>query len=151
MKKYILFFVLVCISIPSVSSNEDEIDWNSQELNWKTYEEGLEIMDAENKKGILILYADWCPTCQAYSKFFKDKEIVEALDGLVLMKANVDTNNTVKKYIEYDESYVPKTIALNSKGELISSLYNKKEEYMFFLPIKNNRKTLIFIENVKKS
>ncbi|MFX6011051.1 thioredoxin family protein, partial [Acinetobacter baumannii] len=74
-----------------------KIDWNDKKLHWMSYETGMARLKASGKPGILIIYADWCPTCKTYSKLFNNPDVVKALQGLVLIRANEDEERAVSR------------------------------------------------------
>jgi len=149
----VIFRLLLALllTLPTFSHAADKIDWNETALTWFDYKPGLQEMNKQKKKGFVLLYADWCPTCKAYSKLFKSKKVIKALDGLVLIKANVDNNNDINKLVNYDGGYVPKTIALVASGDISKALYPKKEEYMFYLNPDKEEKLINFINKLKRA
>ena len=63
------FCLLALLLISSVSLAADtKIKWNDGNIEWHTYEEGLDLARIDQKPAIVIFYADWCPTCQDYGK-----------------------------------------------------------------------------------
>jgi thiol:disulfide interchange protein len=150
--KNVLVFIFISIFTPIIYAGEEKkIDWNEAQINWLSYEDGINVMKAENKKGILLLYADWCSTCAEYSAHFKNEKIVHILKNMVVMKANVDHNPEVRKFVEYDEKYVPKTIGLNSSGEPLKQIYKENAEYMFFVPLGDPKDTYKFLKKIENA
>lgn len=146
-----VLLALILLAMPFSAIAEKKLDWNDAELTWFDYTSGVQEIQRQKAKGLVVLYADWCPTCKKYSKLFKNKKVVKALDGLVLIRANVDTADEVAELIHYDGGYVPKTIALSSNGEVSKSIYPKKKEFMFYLDPKSELHLIKFINNLKKS
>ncbi len=105
---------------------DEPIDWNDDELKWFSHEEGLALMKQTGQKGLLIIYADWCSTCKAYSNLFQQQKVVEALEGLVLMRANRDTAPEISQRFDFDGEYIPRTMALQQGGQVITDLYPEK-------------------------
>jgi thiol:disulfide interchange protein len=128
----------------------EKINWNEAKINWYSYESGLEELKANNANGIILLYADWCPTCQEYSKLFQEKEVLKSLEDIILIKANVDEVEGVEHLIEYNESYVPKTIAIDSEGNVLENIYTEKKKYIFYLHPNNPNELLELVDTVKK-
>jgi len=73
------FKILIIISLflSFATSADEKIDWNSKSLNWYSYEEGLKEIKATGKKGMLLIYADWCSTCKGYSSFFMTRLLLK--------------------------------------------------------------------------
>ncbi|WGL16962.1 thioredoxin family protein [Microbulbifer bruguierae] len=98
------------------------LDWNDEVLNWSSYEIGVRELKTSGQNGIIILYSDWCPTCTEYSTLFKDSEVVQALDALVLIRVNIELEPEIAEIFSLDGEYVPRTFALDSSGRIIKSL-----------------------------
>ncbi|WP_440906351.1 thioredoxin domain-containing protein (plasmid) [Catenovulum sp. SX2] len=133
-RKLILSVILCVISVTAAA---EDIDWNSDEINWHTYESGIKELQSSNSYGVIVLYADWCSVCKMYSKVFKDSAVVSASKGVTLIKANAETELKVKALKEYDQKYVPKTIVIDKNGQIVSGIFGEKRDYMFFLPADN--------------
>ncbi len=101
------------------------------------------------QRGILIVYADWCGTCKAYSKFFKDPEVVKALRGLVLMRADQDTEPALSKKFGSDGDYVPRTLALDANGAILTGAYENQGKFAYFIPADEPDDLLRFLRRVK--
>ena len=130
-----LIFLCLFAILASTANAADpaKIDWNDKQLHWLSYQQGMAQLKQTGQRGILIVYADWCGTCKAYSSFFKNPEVVRALGGLVLMRANKDAEpQTSKKYGD-DGQYVPRTLALSSDGSILKQAYEKQDEFAYFI------------------
>jgi len=110
----------------------DHIDWNSQQIEWHDYPDGLETMKSNNQPAVLIVYADWCGVCKRYSKMFQDPEVVKQSKSVVFIRINQDTSPYVKDFSR-DGSYVPRTFLLDKHGTVLDSPF-KNKRYSFFLP-----------------
>jgi len=128
-----------------------KIYWNEKELHWLSYEQGMSKLKNSDKRGILIIYADCCGTCKAYSTFFKEPEVVKALDGLVLMRANIDAEPAVSKKYGEDGDYVPRTFAVNAKGDIIKGAYSRPDKFAYFIPADEPQDLLRFLARVKSA
>lgn len=150
LKAFVLSLMLFVLPI-SYASAAKKIDWNDAEITWFDYEAGVQEAEKRQAKAIVILYADWCPVCKKYSKLFKSPKVVKALDGLVMIRANVDTATSVSDLAHYDGGYVPKTIALSNNGEISKAVHPVKKDFMFYLDPKNEAVLIQFINQVKAS
>ena len=147
--KLVYFILLVSLLQISCSTQSVPIDWNDKQLNWLSYEEGIQKLKSTGKRGIFIIYADWCPTCKEYSILFRKPEVVNALKDLVLIRANMDEEKAVSEMYDYDGEYVPRTFALYSDGSIISIIYSKEEEYWYFIPSDDPEFLIQFAHKVK--
>lgn len=114
-----------------------------------SYEQGMPMLKDGGQRGILIVYADWCGTCKAYSKFFKDPEVVKALRGLVLMRADQDTEPALSKKFGSDGDYVPRTLALDANGAILTGAYENQGKFAYFIPADEPDDLLRFLRRVK--
>lgn len=131
-KKFCLGVFLMLISLHMQAA--ERINWNDLSINWMSYEQGMQEIARTGKKGILVLYADWCPTCRAYSKLFSHPDIVSSAKSLVLMRANVDQYKALSRKMSFDGEYVPRTIALSANGKVMHELYPKTGKYLYYIP-----------------
>ncbi len=141
---------MLLLSSNSQSQTHSPINWNDNELNWYGYEEGIKQIKSTGKPGIFIIYADWCPTCKEYSTLFSKKSIVKNLEGLILIRINKDANPTISKDYSFDGEYVPRTFALNNKGEIITKFYSDKAKYTYFIPPSSPEFLIEFSKLIKK-
>ncbi len=146
---YKLILILL-LSSNSYSQTHPPINWNDKELKWHSYEEGIEKIKSTGKPGMLIIYADWCPTCKEYSTLFSNKPVVQNLEGLILIRTNKDTSPSVSKNYSFDGEYVPRTFALNSKGKIITKFYSDKAKYTYFIPSGSPEFLIEFSKLIKK-
>jgi len=147
-----IFAMALMLVMPLSYAAEKKLDWNDAALTWHRYDAGIAKMKQVQAKGLVILYADWCPTCKRYSTLFASEKVVAALDGLVLIRENIDHASGADWLVNYDAGYVPKTIALTSQGKLSPALYPDKQEYMFFFNPKDGEdKLLELIKQIKSS
>ena len=145
--KYLVLLVMfLCVS----SISHADIDWNTKDIQWNSYEGGLGKLKANNEIGLIILYADWCSVCKQYSKLFSSEKVVSALKDITVIKANAEKEVQVKHLKEYDEKYVPKTIIIDSSGNVVTELYGEKEDYMFFRPADDLGALLDIIKVIKE-
>nr|CAA6829446.1 MAG: Cytochrome c-type biogenesis protein DsbD, protein-disulfide reductase (EC [uncultured Thiotrichaceae bacterium] len=78
------------------------------------------LSESKGKTVMFDFYADWCPSCKEMEKYtFPDAAVKDALSDVVLLKADVTTNNTEHKAMMADFGIVgpPAIIFYNSKGE----------------------------------
>lgn len=141
---------LLVLLVFSKNTLANSIDWNSTQIQWRSYQQGIAELKRTNKLGIIVIYADWCSTCLEYSKIFNMQQVVSELNGITIIKANVDKDLEVKALKEYDEKYVPKTIVIDKNGNVATPLYDQKRDFMFFLPTNKPDQLLDIIKKVKR-
>ena len=58
----------------------------------------LKIASGQNRPVMLDFYADWCVTCKEMERYtFSDPDVIKALEGFVLLQADVTANDEVDK------------------------------------------------------
>jgi thiol:disulfide interchange protein DsbD len=61
-------------------------------------ERELKIASAQNRPVMLDFYADWCVTCKEMERYtFSSPDVIKALEGFVLLQADVTANDEVDK------------------------------------------------------
>ena len=102
----------------------------------------MEEIKATGNKGILIIYADWCPTCKQYSGLFRYSAVIDVLQGLTLIRVNMDQERALSRKYNIDGEYVPRTFALDKNGEIIGDLNSSNPKWWHYLPA-NDRNVII--------
>ena len=141
-RKSILGLTLVTLLLAGCQREHPPIDWNDAALDWHSYEEGIEALKATGGKGILIIYADWCPTCKQYSGLFRYTSVIDALEGLTLIRLNMEQQPALSRKYNVDGEYVPRTFALDEDGRIIRDLNAGNPKWRHYLPA-NNRHAII--------
>jgi len=144
MSKYLYVFFLLLVNV----CHSAEIDWNDNELTWYDYKEGMKKIKNEETKGLLIFYADWCPTCKQYSTLFAEKKVVKVLSQMVLIKVDRESNLELSKQYDFDGEYIPRTFALDTEGKVMGGLYDKSEQYTYFLPSYDSDYLVEFVRRI---
>ncbi|MFP4531359.1 MAG: thioredoxin family protein [Desulfobacterales bacterium] len=89
----ILFWVLIFAGSPGLASNA--------EINWTSYQSGMEKIADENKKGFIHFYTDWCTYCKLMDqKTFSDDSVIAFLnENFVSIRVDAEEQQSVaKKY-----------------------------------------------------
>lgn len=101
---FILFIclLLLCLSAP-VMAEQPVIKWHS-------YQEGVEILKKENKKGFLHFYTDWCTYCKVMNaNTFVDKKVIAFInENFVPILVNAEKQQDVAK--NYNATKFPFTV-----------------------------------------
>ena len=142
--------MLLLVTTNVFSENHKKLNWNDSQIKWYSYDEGMKQIKLTGKPGLLIIYADWCPTCKEYSTLFAQDGVVNSLANLILMRENKDTNPQVNNKYNLDGEYVPRTFALNNKGNVMQNFYSKDEKYTYFIPPNNSNFLIKFTKLIKQ-
>ncbi len=130
-----LCLLVLLLASGTVLAKKSKIDWNGQNIEWYTHDEGIELAEEEQKPAIVIIYADWCPTCKSYAEIFARDDIVEASSDFVMIRANQDDYPEVSAAYGFDGEYIPRTIVVSSEGEVMHDLYAQKK-YKYYIGTK---------------
>jgi len=124
------------VSVSSVTSSVEKSgapDWNESELRWFDYEQGLQQAKLTGKPILLLLYADWCPTCHAYRSIFYNPEIVQQAKQLILVRVNIEQRPVIDQKYQLDGEYVPRTFVLDANGKIMHSALTRKSFPRYFI------------------
>ncbi len=111
-----------------------KIDWNDAAIDWHDYDEGLRIAGERGRPVLLILYAEWCPTCHAYSRLFRDPGVVSASRAIVMVRVDVDRQPAIARRYTEDGDYVPRTYVLDTNGHRLAEPAVGDGRLRHFLP-----------------
>ena len=112
----------------------DASDWNGEQIVWMDYDAGLAAAAAANKPVLIVFHANWCPHCRTYRQVFYSPEIVSLANSFVFVIVNIDDEPRLNRKYGLDGTYVPRTMVVNEKGVVRTSLRAKKRgEYQYFL------------------
>lgn len=148
-KLFLAFLFTLLTTTAHAAGPAKHIDWNDKQLQWLSYTDGMAKLKQTGQRGILIIYADWCGTCKAYSKFFYEPAVVSAMQGLVLMRVNKDAEPAVSKKFDNDGQYVPRTFALSSNGAILKQAYTRRDQFAYFISADDSDDLIQFLSRVK--
>jgi len=156
--KLLLFcFILSCSNYTSASMklNLPPINWNTDDILWYDYMDGLIAAKRTKKPSIIVVYGDWCKYCKKYSKLFKDSEVIKAMRSVIAIKIDVDSGE--KGGIDWatrnglQGQGVPRTFALDKSFEFILNPRSKNKGNFYFYWTEDKARFLRFIDIVTKS
>lgn len=111
----------------------DGIDWNSDQISWRGYKEGLAEAEEKGKSIMLVFYADWCPVCHMYESLFDNDVITEMSHDIVMVRVDIQKYpNYSAKYSE-DGNYTPRIYLLDTKAAVLP-IYSDHPLFRHFFP-----------------
>ncbi len=143
-------FLTSIIGLVSCTESNGSIDWNDKDLSWYNYENGISKLKEGNENGLIIIYADWCPTCKQYSKLFRHKSVIDVLKDVTLIRANKDKQPDISDQFNIDGDYIPRTFALDKKGNIIQDLDSNNPKWWYFLPANDPDFLVRFVTQLKQ-
>lgn len=96
--------------------------WNGAEINWRDIKSGIYESAKSGRPVIMVFHAPWCTACKKYRSVFYDKDIVAASKDFVMILIDGDADKTSNGAFAPDGTYVPRTIFLDSDGNVQSHL-----------------------------
>src|SRR4029450_11409143 len=107
-------------------------DWNDKGIAWQAYDAGLTKAKQDKKPVMLVVFTEWCPHCQNYSKLFHDPKVVEKSKQFVMIRVDKDKQPDVSKKNSPDGENIPRTYFLSSPGVVAPHPAAKRDRYRYF-------------------
>lgn len=97
------------------------VNAQNAEINWKSYEKGMDKISEENLKGFIHFYTDWCTYCKKMNKeTFSDASVVAYLNqNFVPIRINAEKQREVAK--KYGVSRFPNNWFISEDSSNIGS------------------------------
>lgn len=124
-----VFAAFLSFATHSASAKTPELAeaWNGSEINWRDIRSGVYESSKTGRPVIMVFHASWCTACRKYRKVFFDKDIVAASKDFVMILIDGDADKTTNGAFAPDGTYVPRTIFLDSEGNIESHLVGKSD------------------------
>ena len=126
----------VAAGVPGITSEMEEA-WNAGQIDWRDIKSGIREATLNSKTVIMVFHAPWCSACKKYRSVFRDPRIVEASKDFVMILIDADADKMANGAFSPDGTYVPRTIFLNSDGDVLSNLTGKDPKYPHTVDIEN--------------
>jgi thioredoxin-like negative regulator of GroEL len=128
----LLFFALLVLAVPASARMPELANaWNGPEIAWRDMETGVKESVATGKPVLIVFHATWCQVCRHFRAVFKDQGIVAASRDLVMILVDVDKEPDVNGAFAPDGGYVPRTVFLNSEGDILHDLQSANPQYRY--------------------
>jgi thiol-disulfide isomerase/thioredoxin len=102
-------------------------------IAWRAWDEGLRIARAENKRIMVVVYADWCSKCRALTPVFASSEVAALAKGLVVVRQDHDENPAwLQPYNQRFGGYVPRIFFFDAQGRLDEEITSGHPRYPYF-------------------
>ncbi len=140
-RAFAAILLAVMIAFPayrSLARSPDLADaWNGAEINWRDIRAGIYEASQSGKTAIMVFHAPWCSACKSYRAVFKDPRIVEASKNFVMILIDADADKMTNGAFSPDGTYVPRTLFVNSEGDVSPTLVGKDPQYPHSLDVNN--------------
>ena len=105
------------------------------EIEWKPWSEALDLAKETEKPIMVLLHKTSCPACKSFKPVFaKSKEILDLSSKFVMVNAKFGQDPSNEPKLAIDGKYVPRIIFMNSNGDVLKEVINKKgnPKYKYF-------------------
>jgi thiol:disulfide interchange protein len=119
----VLIFLGGCLENNTIPTEE--------KIQWKGYEEGMDIAKEQKKPVLIDFYADWCSPCKKMDEnTYSDARVVEKSNEFVCVKVNTAKRGDLAS--EYNVMYIPTTLFLNYTGKELHKVvgYKNSEDFL---------------------
>jgi hypothetical protein len=85
----------------------------------------------------MVFQATWCPVCKRFRNVFKDPRIVAESKDFVMVLVDADKEKMLNGAFSPDGTYVPRTLFLDSDGNVSNKLVGSDPEYPHTIDVDN--------------
>ncbi len=103
--------------------------WNGAEIEWRDIKSGIYETAKSGKTAIMVFHAPWCTACRQYRSVFKDPGVVAASKNFVMILIDGDADKATNGAFAPDGTYVPRTLFLNSDGDVLNQYVGKDPKF----------------------
>merc|ERR1712038_354121 len=129
--------LLVCFAFIGVISSEGNVLSNGfgDEIEWKPWNEALDLAKKTEKPIMVLLHKTSCPACKSFKPIFANsKEILELSSKFIMVNAKFGQEPSNEPKLSVDGKYVPRIIFLDSESNVLKEVINHKgnPKYKYF-------------------
>lgn len=148
--------IALLLMVPAVVSasvtDADHADlFNGAEINWRNPKAGIYEASKSGKAVVMVFHATWCPSCKRYRAVFKDPAIVAASKEFVMILVDADKDKQLNGAFSPDGTYVPRTLFLDSEGDVSKTLVGKDPQYPHTIDVDKPDELLTLMLKAKAS
>jgi len=104
-------------------------EWNGAEINWRDVRSGIYEASKTKRPVIMVFHATWCSVCKRFREVFKDPAIVAESRDFVMILVDADAEKEINGAFQPDGSYVPRTLFIDSEGNISDKLVGSDPQY----------------------
>lgn len=123
--------------------------WNGAEINWRDIGSGIKESVKTGKAVIMVFHAPWCSACKKYREVFKDPDVVAAAREFVMILIDADADRYANGAFAPDGSYVPRTIFLDSEGNVRSELKGSDPDHLHSIDLSGPAELLALMKKAQ--
>lgn len=128
--------VLLLAALPARATTVEHADqWNAPAIAWRDMQTGVPEAIKTGKPVLMVMHATWCTACRRYREVFKDERVITQSKKFVMILVDVQTYPDVNGAFAPDGTYVPRTLFVDSDGEVDKVLVGSDPQYPHSLKI----------------
>lgn len=104
-------------------------EWNGAEINWRDARSGIYEAAHTGRPVIMVFHATWCSVCKRFRQVFKDPGVVAASRDFVMILVDAEAEKEINGAFQPDGSYVPRTLFIDSDGNVSDKLVGTDPQY----------------------
>lgn len=131
-------FLLIAVPLAAHARTPDMADvWNGAQIEWRDIKTGIFEASNSGKTAIMVFHAPWCTACKRYREIFKDPGVVAASKKFVMILIDADADKMANGAFSPDGTYVPRTLFLNSEGDVLTQYVGKDPKFPHTIDVDN--------------
>jgi thioredoxin-like negative regulator of GroEL len=134
---------LLILAVPASARTPELADgWNGAEIQWRDMGSGVKESIRTGKPALIVFHATWCKVCVHFRAVFKDAGIVAASRDIVMILVDIDKQPDLNGSFAPDGGYVPRTVFVNSEGDILHDLQSSNPEYRYSADVDSPKELL---------
>ena len=130
--------LLMAVPLSAHARTPDMADvWNGAQIEWRDIKTGIYEASSSGKTAIMVFHAPWCTACKRYREVFKDPGVVAASKKFVMILIDGDADKMSNGAFAPDGTYVPRTLFLNSDGDVLPQYVGKDPKFPHTIDVDN--------------
>lgn len=119
-------------------SDADHADlFNGGEIHWRHPRAGIPEAAKSGKPVVMVFHATWCAACKRYRAVFKNPAVVAASKDFVMILVDAEKDKQLNGAFSPDGTYVPRTLFVDSEGDVSKALVGKDPQYPHTIDVDN--------------
>lgn len=116
---FLVILGMSCLYVITGSEDKRDVVHSSLEWMWNDYELAMDKARAGNTYVLVDFWAVWCKECKEMDrKGFQNPEVIRMLDGIVLLKVDVDKVPQLKG--QFHVKGMPTIVIVDAEGEEVA-------------------------------
>lgn len=125
--------------------------FNGAEINWRDPKSGIYEASKTGRPVIMVFHASWCTACKRYREVFKDAGVVAASKDFIMILVDAEQEKEVNGAFAPDGTYVPRTLFIDSEGNVSDKLVGKDPKYPHTIDIEKPDELLSLMNKARDS